>query len=194
MKIRAGGECESTSSKLSVLHHRTKCGSGGSAWSTLGCAFSTQSLTACGSHQCWVCWHCWPCQRGQPGRGLLFALLLLPSAKFVNTNGHSFCFLFPASLFLSSPNWFQWGHLLLLLHDGNLSLLCNAITNAVSPSERPILQLSRIWGCAVSMEKFRAADLMICVLCQGLNLHSRQRYWLCMSLSAPLNSVWCQFS
>lgn len=72
MKIRAGGECESTSSKLSVLHHRTKCRSGGSAWSTLGCAFSTQSLTACGSHQCWVCWHRRPCQRGQPGRGLLF--------------------------------------------------------------------------------------------------------------------------
>jgi hypothetical protein len=43
------------------------------------------------------------------------------------------------------------------------------------PSERPILQLSRIWGCAVSMEKFTAADLMICVLCQGLNLHSKQK-------------------
>jgi hypothetical protein len=68
------------------------------------------------------------------------------------------------------------GDILLLLHDGNLPLLCNAKTNAVSPSERPILQLSRICSCAVSMEKFRAADLMICVLCQGLNLHSRQRY------------------
>ncbi len=115
-----------------------------------------------------------------------FSLLLFPSAKFVNANGHSFCFLFSASLFLSSPNWFQWGHLLPLLHDGNLPLLCNAKTNAVSPSERPILQLSRIWGCAVSMEKFRAADLMICVLCQGLNLHSRQKV---LTLNVSICSV-----
>jgi hypothetical protein len=38
------------------------------------------------------------------GEVFFFAPLLFPSAKIVNTNGHSFCLLFSASLFLSSSN------------------------------------------------------------------------------------------